>query len=278
VAARTALGPGDTLGAYRLEAPLGEGSAGIVFRARREPDGEVVALKVLRQELAGDLVQRRRFEREATVALELRHRHLVPVLDAGEAGSHLYLASAYVEGRSLAARLATGGPLTLDELLRLVAELASGLDALHRAGLVHRDVKPENVLLDREDRALLTDFGLAKGRAHTVLTRAGQALGTLDYMAPELLRGGEAAPASDIYSLGCVAFECVAGQPPFGGRGLLAIGTAHVAEQPPDPLAGRPELPRELGWALLAALAKDPADRPRTAMMYAHMLRLPARG
>jgi serine/threonine-protein kinase len=131
--------------------------------------------------------------------------------------------------------------------------------------------------LDTVGSAALSDFGLAKGPAHTVLTRAGQALGTLDYMAPEVVRGGEATPASDIYALGCVAYECATGTPPFAGRGLLAVGTAHLAEQPPDPIAARPELPPDLGWALLTALAKEPADRPRTATTYGHMLQLAAR-
>jgi serine/threonine-protein kinase len=268
---------GSSLGPYRLEAVLGEGGVGVVYRARREPDGVLVALKVLRAELAGDVVYTRRLEHEAKAAATVRHKHLVPVLDVGEAAGRRYLAVAYVPGRSLAERIEREGPLGLDELLRLVSEVASGLDAIHRAGLVHRDVKSENILLEESGSAALTDFGLAKGPAYTVLTRVGQAVGTLDYMAPELLRGGEALPASDVYSLGCVVYECVAGSPPFAGRGLLAVGTAHLDEEPADPLTRRPDLPRGISWALLAALAKEPADRPRTAMMFSHMLRLAAK-
>ena len=119
----------------------------------------------------------------------------------------------------------------------MVGDVAAGLDALHRGGIVHRDVKPSNVMLREDGSAALTDFGLAKGAAYTVLTRPGQVLGTLDYLAPELVRGGEATPASDIYALGCVAFECLAGRPPFADRSLFGVGTAHLEDEPPDPPA-----------------------------------------
>jgi serine/threonine-protein kinase len=276
---QTLLRAGEHVGTYRVEAVLGEGAMGCVYRAVREPDGELVALKVLRGELAGDEVHRRRFLHEARAASALRHRHLVPVLEAGEAAGGLcFLAVAFVPGRSLAERLEADGPLPLEEILRLGGEMGAALDALHAEGLVHRDVKPANILLDEAGSAALTDFGLAKGQAYTVLTRAGQVVGTLDYMAPELLRGAEATPASDVYSLGCVIFECIAGEPPFAGKGLFEVGTAHLGEAPPDPLARRPDLPAGLSWAVLQALAKEPEDRPRTATMYGHMLRLAAKG
>lgn len=271
------LPAGRLVGGYRIEAVLGEGTMGVVYRAVG-PEGDAVALKVLRAELAGDETYERRFVHEARAAGALRHRHLVPVLDAGRADGWCYLAVSYVPGRSLAARLGADGPLALDELLRLAAEVGSGLDALHGAGIVHRDVKPENVLLDEHGGAALTDFGLAKGPAYTVLTKAGQVLGTLDYLAPELLQGAEATPASDIYSLGCLVFACIAGEPPFAGKSLFEAGLAHLQEAPPDPLGRRPDLPAGLAWAVLQALAKDPADRPRTATMYAHMLQLAAKG
>jgi len=267
---------GGRLGPYRLDARLGEGAMGVVFRAVREPDGAAVALKVLRRELAADEVYRRRFAHEARAAAEAAHPHLARVLEAGEAEGLLYLAVGYVEGRSLADRLAAEGPLPLLDLLRLAAEVGAALDALHARGLVHRDVKPSNVLLDRAGSAVLGDLGLAKGRAYTVLTRPGQVLGTLDYLAPELIRGVPAGPPSDIYALGCVVFECMAGAPPFAGRSLLEVGVAHLQEEPSDAAAGRADLPPTLSWAVGQALAKDPDRRPTTATAFARMLRVAA--
>jgi serine/threonine-protein kinase len=272
--ASVALEPGRRLGPYRLEALLGEGAVGLVFRAEREPDGVVVALKVLRPELSADDVYRRRFVHEARAASEVRHKHLVPILDAGEAAGRSYLAVAYVEGRTLEDRLEAEGALPIDDAVRLVAEVASGLDALHHAGIVHRDVKPSNVMLDASGTAALTDFGLAKGRAYTVLTKPGQVLGTLDYLAPEIVRGQEATPASDVYALGCVTYECVSGHPPFADKNLFEIAGAHLSAEPSDPCTDRPDAPEGLGWAVLQAMAKEPAKRPPTATAYAHMVGL----
>jgi serine/threonine protein kinase len=255
---------------YTLEAELGRGATGVVYRATSR-DGRLVAIKLFDQALARNEEYRARLAREARVAREIRDPHLVEILEAGAEEGRPFLALEYVAGGSLAERL-LGGPLALAETLRVVSEVAAGLDALHRGGIVHRDVKPLNVLLRDDGSAALTDFGLAKGAAYTVLTRPGQVLGTLDYLAPELVRGGEATPASDIYALGCVAFECLAGKPPFGDRSLFGVGTAHLEDDPPDPPA-----PPEVGRALLRALEKDPAARPPTATMYAHLLRVAAR-
>ena len=162
---------------------------GVVFRAVREPEGDEVALKVLRAEFSADETFRRRFVHEARAAGEVRHKHLVPITDAGEAEGRPYLAVAFVRGRTLEARLAEDGPLPIEDVVRVVAHVASGLDALHAGGIVHRDVKPSNVIIDEAGSANLTDFGLAKGRAYTVLTKPGMVMGTLDYLAPEMLRG-----------------------------------------------------------------------------------------
>jgi serine/threonine-protein kinase len=275
-AAGADLRAGDRVGRYRIEARLGDGASGVVFRAVREPDGLVVALKVLRAELAQDEVYRRRFVHEARAASEVAHRHLVRVLEAGEAGERSFLAVGYVDGQSLAERLDGEGGLPAGEILRLAGEVGAGLDALHGAGLVHRDVKPSNIMLARDGRALLGDFGLAKGRDYTVLTTPGAVVGTLDYLAPEIIRGAEAAPPSDIYALGCVIFECMAGVPPFAGRSVLKVGLAHLRDEPPDPGADRADLPPMLGWAVLRALAKDPNRRPPTATAFAHMLHMAA--
>ncbi len=265
------LAVGDRLGPFRLEQFLGAGGMGIVFRATRENGGEV-ALKVLREELAGDETFRRRFDHEARSASLVRSPHLVPVLEAGEAGGRYYLASEYVSGSTLEERVREGGPLPLDDVTRVTAELASALDALHDAGLVHRDVKASNVLLRDGVTAMLTDFGLAKGEAYTVLTKPGQVMGTLDYLAPELIRGDEATRGSDVYALGCLTYECLTGTTPFGGRSVFQIGLAHLDEQPPDPGEARPDCPPALAAAVLQALEKDPAERPSTATAYARDL------
>jgi serine/threonine protein kinase len=273
-----ALEVGHRLGPYRIEARLGQGGMGVVFRARHERGGAVVALKVLRDELAADDAFRRRLAREARAAAEIDHPNLAPVLESGEADDRLYLAVRYVDGRSLAERLRAEGPLPTAGLVRLAAEVGGGLDALHRRGIVHRDVKPANILIGSDGTAVLGDFGLAKGRAYTVLTRPGQVLGTLDYLAPELIRGEPAGPPSDLYALGCVLFECLAGAPPFAGRGILRVGMAHLEEEPGDPAAGRADVAPEVSWTVRQALAKDPAGRPTNATALARMLRLAAAG
>jgi serine/threonine protein kinase len=260
------------LGAYRLEALLGEGAMGVVFRARRVDDGRLVALKVLKRELAGDVIFQHRFRHEARAAAEVRAPHLVSIVEADAADGRHYLAVNYVAGGSLAERIASAGVLELTDALRIVTDIAAGLDALHAAGLVHRDVKPSNVLFNAEGSAVLTDFGLAKGRAYTVLTRPGQVIGTLDYLAPELIRGEPATPLSDVYALGCVSFECLTGRAPFADKGLFQIGLAHLEERPPDPAALRPDLPAGFSVELLTALEKEPERRPPSAGAYVNML------
>ena len=272
-AAPKELEAGDNLGDYGLEQLLGEGGMGLVFRAVRKRDGEVVALKVLRDELAHDGLFRRRFAQEARAATEVRDRHLVPILDAGEIDGRHYLAVRYAEGGSLEERIREQGPLGIEETLRLADDVGTGLDALHAAGLVHRDLKASNVVFDRDGTAMLTDFGLAKGRAYTVLTRPGQVVGTAHYMAPELIKGETATPASDIYALGCTVFECLTGTTPFGEKTLFMVGLAHVEDSPPSPAEARPELGAAAAEAVLTALEKDPERRPLTAGAYAARLR-----
>ena len=178
----------------------------------------------------------------------------------------------YYRGGSLAARLRALGRLDVESTLDLAAGLGRGLDALHERGILHRDVKPSNVLLDDDGHGALTDFGLARAADSTRLTRDGQLLGTPHYLAPELIEGQEATRSSDVYALGCVLFECLTGEPPFAGRGLAEIGFAHLAEPPPDPRDRRPELPAALTEALLTALEKSPSARPTTGTALARML------
>jgi serine/threonine-protein kinase len=270
------LEPGDAFGEYVVDEQLGEGGMGIVFRAIRE-DGAVVALKVLKPGLVRDEHATRRFAREARAAAAVDHPHLIDVIEAGDVDGTGFLAMRYVAGRSLDDRISEHGPLPVEDTTRIVAEIASALDALHAAGLVHRDVKPSNILLDDERGALLTDFGLAKSRDYSMLTAPGQMLGTLDYIAPEMLRGSEPGPRADLYALGCVVFECLAGTPPFGGLSMFEVGMAHLGDQPADPCAERDDAPADLSQAVLAALAKQPDARPPTATAYADMLIAAAR-
>jgi serine/threonine-protein kinase len=265
--------PGQTVGRHRLDAVLGEGAVGIVFAATTAA-GERVAVKLLRPELAREGVARARFEREARLARELTTRHVVPILELGESDGVTYLVMPYYGGGSLAMRLRALGRLDPREVLDLAAQLGRGLDALHRQRIIHRDVKPSNVLLDGEGTAALTDFGLARAADSTRLTADGQILGTPHYLAPELIEGQEATRASDVYALGCVLYECLTGEPPFGHRRLAEIGFAHLTEAPRDPRALRPELSPQVAHAALAALEKDPAARPTTATALARMLHL----
>jgi serine/threonine protein kinase len=265
------FGVGTRLGPYRIEELIGFGASAIVFRSVREPGGETVALKVFRGDLSDDPTFRRRFEHEVRSAQEVQHRHLVPVTDFGFEQGRLYLAMRY-GGRSLGDRISAEGALAIAEAVRVVAHAAAGLDALHRRGLVHRDVKPSNIMIDDDGLAAVGDFGLAKGAAYTELTRIGQVIGTIDYLAPELVTGESATPASDIYALGCVTYECLTGRPPFANQSVLRVGAAHLAEPAPNPCELRPELPRALADTVLRALAKQPRERPSSAAAYAHML------
>jgi serine/threonine-protein kinase len=268
------LRPGERLGPYVLEEELGRGAATTVLRATARDGGQVV-VKILDRDPAPAL--RRRFERERDVAAELDHPYLVPVVDLGDADGRPYLVTRFVTGGTLEARL-EGEPLESPELLDVVWRVGAGLDVLHRAGVLHRDVKPANVLLG-EDGAVLTDFGVARGAEHTVLTKVGSVVGTADYLAPEAIRGDEVGPAADVYGLGCLAYACATGAPPFADkRSVLSICRAHLAEPPPDPHALRPELLPALASALLTALAKEPRDRPGTGTAYALLLRAAARG
>jgi serine/threonine protein kinase len=274
--ASESLGAGDALGPYRVEALLGEGGMGQVFRATDTATGDVVALKVIKPEHTGE-EHARRFAHEARAAGEVSHRNLVGVTGAGEAGGRRYIAMRFVAGRSVAQRIEAEGPLPVAGVARLARHVAAGLEALHGAGLVHRDVKPSNIMLDEEEVAALTDFGLAKGSDYSALTAAGQAIGTIDYMAPELIKGEPPTPASDVYALGCVVYECLAGRPPFGGRGMLQVGLGHLEETPADPCAERSDAPEHLGAAVLTALEKQPEARPRTATAYARLIAVATR-
>jgi serine/threonine protein kinase len=262
---------GATVGRYRIETLLEVGGMGRVYRAVGA-DGELVALKLVRGDLAEDSVFRKRFEREARIAQQVKNPHVVPVLDTGEHEGVPYLSQRFIEGGSLEQKLKREGRLDVPTTLAICAQVADGLDALFAGGMVHRDVKPANVLLDLDGTALITDFGLAKDSQGTNLTRPGQALGSLDYMSPEQIRGEAVSAATDVYALGCVICQCLSGTPPFSDRKGMRILWAQLQDEPPDPCAELDGAPAALGPAVLQALAKDPAERPQSAGEYARLL------
>ena len=270
------LNQGEQVGAYRVEGVLGRGGMASVYRATG-PDGTTVALKLILADLADQEMFRRRFELETSIAQRVSHPNVVRVLDSGVHDGIPWLTQDLILGGSLMERLQDNGALPIDDALRIVGEVASGLDAVHREGLVHRDLKPANILLKDDGTALITDFGLARDtESDTRLTRPGQTLGSMDYMAPEQIRAEDAGPFMDVYGLGCVLYECLVGVPPFADRPGMAVLRAHLDDMPAHPSDRRPEVPREVGDAVLLALAKEPADRPASTGAYAELVRAAA--
>ncbi len=258
-------------GEYQIEALIGVGGMGKVYRAIAG-DGTPVALKLVKDDLARDETFRRRFRREARIAQTVHNPHLVSVRDTGEHEGIPYLAAQFIEGIALDQKLELEGRLDLATTVRICAQVAEGLQALWDAGMVHRDVKPANILLDLTGKPYITDFGLAKVSDGSVLTRPGQPLGSMDYMSPEQIRGEPVTGAADVYSLGCVVFQCLLGHPPFADREGMGVLWAHLQDEPPDPSEERADLSPEFGRALKAALNKEPAERPRTSVEYARLL------
>jgi predicted Ser/Thr protein kinase len=251
-------------GAYDVQREVGRGGMGVVYLAIDRRLGRRVALKVIVPELAADPQFRQRFEREARVAATLEHPHVVPVYEAGEHDGSLFIAMRFIDGRDLATEVRDHGRLAPDRLGRIVLQVAGALDAAHRSGVVHRDVKPANVLLTGsgdDEQAYLTDFGLTReAAAESGLTLTGQWVGTVDYAAPEQILGEPTDARSDVYALGCLAFQGLTGTPPFQGAPAARL-FAHMHEPPPSASAARPELDPEVDATLARALAKKPADR-----------------
>jgi serine/threonine protein kinase len=269
------LSPGEQVGDYRLEEVIGRGATAHVYRAIG-PDGVAVALKLILPDMATDETFRHRFLLEVNIAKRVSHPNVVSVLDCGKHDGNQWLTEVLVRGGSLVEPL-KGGALPVPEALRIIEEVAAGLDAVHAAGLVHRDLKPANVMLKEDGTACLTDFGLARDTwSDRRWTQPGQTLGTMPYMSPEQIEAGEIGPHTDIYALGCLAYECMTGVSPFSDSPGMGMLLAHLEQEPPHPSDRRPELPRELGDAILVALAKAPADRPESASGYAALLRASA--
>ena len=255
------LAPGSIFAGYRIDGIVGRGGMGVVYRAWDVALERPVALKVVAPELAEDARFRERFLREARLAASLEHTHVLPVYAAGEHEGQLYLAMRFVEGEDLRALLEREGRLSPDEAVRVVAEVGAALDAAHAKGLVHRDVKPGNVLLGPAGESYLCDFGLSKPTtAEKNLTESGQFLGTLDYVAPEQIRGQEVDGRADQYALGCVLFECLAGRPPFEQGSGFAVLLAHMEDPPASLSASRPEC-AAFDPIIERALAKEPSQR-----------------
>ena len=271
-------GAGFLVPGYRLEERIGHGGMAVVYRAHDERLGRTVALKVLAPALAADEGFRRRFIRESRAAASVDDPHVIPVFEAGEAGPVLFIAMRYVGGgdvRSLVLRL---GALPPVRVAGIVSPVASALDAAHAAGLVHRDVKPANMLLDarpgRPDHVYLADFGLSKEALGSAgLTGTGQFLGTADYAAPEQIDGRPVDGLADQYALGCAAFEMLCGQPPFRRDLGMAALLAHLSEPPPPVSSYRPELPAELDAVFARVLAKAPEHRYDSCRQFADALR-----
>jgi serine/threonine-protein kinase len=220
-------------------------------------------LKVLREEVAIDPVYRERFRREGEMLAALNHAHIIPIYGMGEVDGELYIASRLVS--STLRSTINAGPLTVDLAMNIIACVASALDAAHAIGVVHRDVKPANVLMDPGPEVFLGDFGLARDPEGAALTVPGQVLGTIDYMAPELLDGERVGSATDVYGLACLAIETLTGTVPYLRDTDAATMYAHIVEPPPSVRERRPELPHALDEVLAIGMAKDPDDRQASA-------------
>ena len=267
---------GTRLGDYLVESVIGRGGMATVYRARDHRLNRAVALKVLAPQLSHDPRFRDRFIRESRLVASIDHPHIIPIYEAGESGELLFIAMRYVEGSDLRRLIQSSGPLPIARAMRLFTQIASALDFAHLNGLVHRDVKPANILVaqghpddPQGDHVYLTDFGLTKSTyIEAGLTSHGQFMGTPRYVAPEQIRGLPVDGRGDLYAFACVAYEALAGMPPFQRDTELALLYAHVSHEPPPLTPYRPELPHAVNAVMARALAKSPADRFATCQQF----------
>ncbi len=279
-------GSARAIAGYLLEEQIGEGGMAVVYRARDERLDRHVALKLLAPALTADPGFRQRFIRESRSAAAVDHPNIIPIYEAGDAGDSLFIAMRYVQGGDVRKLLEQGGPLPPARAWSIISQVASALDAAHAHGLIHRDVKPANMLLDRRpgstgpggsgpagdeaQHVYLSDFGISKqSLAASSLTMTGQFVGTLDYIAPEQIDGSDVDGRTDLYSLGCAAYELLSGVPPFSKSQGLALVRAHITEPPPAVTAHRRELPPAVNGVLAAAMAKQPSERYGTCAQFA---------
>src|SRR5215472_14125070 len=251
----------DFLG-YRIEELIGRGGMGVVYRAYDLRLKRPVALKLVAPSLARDERFRERFARESELVMSLEHPNVVPIYDAGDVDGRVYLAMRLVDGGDLGSLLRTEGALDPRRALAICAQVAAALDAAHRRGLVHRDVKPSNVLLDGSEHVYLADFGLTRRLDDEWSdSRLDRSIGSPAYLAPEQLEAGPVDGRADVYSLGCVLYECLTGEAVFPRDSRLAVAWAHLEEEPPTPSGGRTGLPEAIDAVVGKALAKEPEQR-----------------
>src|SRR5918911_3276620 len=248
-------------GRYRLDAKVGAGGMSTVYRAFDSKLERPVAIKLLHREIAADSDQLERFRREARAVARLSHPHIVGVIDAGEDGGRPYIVFEHIEGETLKDRIRRMGRLPIEEAIAYAIEIARALGCAHAHGIVHRDVKPQNVLIDEEGSAKVTDFGIARSLNEEGLTADGRVLGTTDYVSPEQALGHAVNGQSDIYSLGIVLFEMLTGEVPFHGENQVAVAMKHVREELPDLQRRRPEASAGLAAIVDRATARDVEDR-----------------
>jgi eukaryotic-like serine/threonine-protein kinase len=251
-------------GRYRIEDRIGSGGMSTVYRAFDETLERQVAIKIMHSDISSDDAALERFRREARTVAQLSHPHVVMVIDAGEDEGHPYIVFEHVRGETLKDRIRHEGPLPVAEAVAYAIEIGRALQVAHERGLVHRDVKPQNVLLDEEGRAKVTDFGIALGLESNQLTAAGKVIGTTDYVSPEQAQGHEVSGQSDVYSLGIVLYEMLVGEVPFSGESHVSVAMKHVREGLPDVQRRRPEVSAALAAVLERATAKDLGSRTPT--------------
>jgi Protein kinase domain len=274
------LAAGSRFGGYRIEAFVARGGMGVIYKATQLALQRTVAIKLVAPELAGDHGFRERFQREAQLAASLDHPNILPVYEAGEVDGHLFLAMRYVVGTDLDSLIKREGALAPQRAIAIIAQVASALDAAHSRGLVHRDVKPANVLIAEEygqERAYLTDFGLTKSAATNAhLTKTGYVVGTLDYVAPEQVQGKPVDGRADTYALACMLYHAVTGRIPFERPTDVAKMFAHLNDPAPSAAAQSPAVSAELDSVIRAGMAKRPEDRYSSSGAFAEAARASA--
>jgi serine/threonine kinase PknH len=256
---------GSDFGHYHLRRVLGRGGMGEVYEAEDTRKDRIVALKLLPAAMSHDPVFRKRLQREARSAGRLQEPHVVPIHDYGEIDGVLYVDMRFIDGTDLRKMLSRYGPLTPARAVAIVRQIASALDAAHESGIMHRDVKPENILITRDDFAYLVDFGIANAATDEKLTELGTAVGTYAYMAPERFTNAEVTYRADIYALACVLHECLTGGQPYPADSVSVVITAHLTQPIPQPSEVRPGIPRAFDEVISRGMAKDPKDRYATA-------------